>query len=100
MFGNETCWIAVHLLKPNTVFVDFGFDVTVCRTAYTKTYGATCAVARKTYHSYVVGKSFSAELCAETYLVSLFQKFCFEVKVAESPSRGIAGGGKIVVIVY
>ena len=34
LFGNQRRGIAVHLLYPNTVFVDFALDVAVCRATH------------------------------------------------------------------
>ena len=39
-FRNEVAWLIVELFNPNTVFVDLSFNVSVCRTAHSKTHRA------------------------------------------------------------
>ena len=55
-------------------------------------------MARQADDAHVVGHVFAAELGAETDLAGLFPHLFLEFHVAESATRGIAGGGQVVVI--
>ena len=97
-FGDEFGGVAVHLLKPDAVAVDFGLDVAVGRAAHAHADGAAGAMSRQTHHANVVGKCLAAELCAQANLVCLDQQFLLQVDVAEGATRLVARGGQVIVV--
>ena len=96
---DEFIWFVVHLLYPYAVFVDLRLDVPVGGAAHTESDRAACAVARQSYHAYVVSHILSSELGAETYLAGLLKELLLELDVTESPSRLVSASWKSVIIV-
>src|SRR5512146_3152528 len=66
--GNQAARILVHLLEPDAVSVDLGFDVAVRGAGNAHTNGAGGAVTRQTNHTHVVGKVLAAKLGADAAL--------------------------------
>ena len=99
VFGDEAAGVVVEFLDPDAVAVDFALDVAVGRAAHAETYGAGGAVAGKTHDADVVGKVFTAELCAESDVTGLFEQAGFELYVTEGTTGFVAGGGERVVVV-
>lgn len=98
-FGNEFAGVTVEFLDPNTVLVDFTFDVSVGRAAHSQSYGAGCSVAGQTDNAYVVCQIFTAELCTESDTVRFFQDLFFQLDVTESSSEFVSGRGQTIVVV-
>ena len=90
--------VVVHLLQPNTVAVYLCLDVSVGRTAYSHAYRAACAMARKANHPDVMSQVFTAELCTESYLMSLIKQLLLQVYITESTAGLIACCRQIVII--
>ena len=91
--------VVVEFLDPDAVAVDLALDVAVGRAAHAEAYGAGGAVAGKTDDADVVGKVFTAELCAESDVTGLFEQAGFELYVTEGTAGFVAGGGERVVVV-
>ena len=96
-FGDEFRRVGVHLLDPYAVGVDLGFDIAVGTAAYSHSDRAAGTVTGQTDHTDVVGHVFTSELSAEADLLCLFEKFLFQVDVAERTAGLIAGGGQAVI---
>ena len=99
VFGDEAAGVVVEFLDPDAVAVDLALDVAVGRAAHAEAYRAGGAVAGKTDDADVVGKVFTAELCAESDVTGLFEQAGFELYVAEGTAGFVAGGGERVVVV-
>ena len=99
LFRNQAAGVVVHTLNPDTVLVDFAFDVTVCRATDAQTDGATCTVAGQADNTHIVSHILAAELCAQTYLVCLLQQLFLQLHIAERTPRLIARSGQAVVVV-
>ena len=87
-----------HLFEPETVFVNFRFDVTVCRAAYTDRNRATCRMTRATDNADIVDKIFAAELCADASLLANVQHLFFHFEVAENASAFRTGRRNIIQV--
>ena len=98
-FGNELAGVTVEFLDPNTVLVDFTFDVSVGRAAHSQSYRAGGSVAGQTDNAYVVCQIFTAELCAESDTVRFFQDLFFQLDVTECSSEFVSGRGQTIVVV-
>ena len=98
-FRNVASWLVVEFFDPDTVFVDFTFDVTVSRAAYAHTYRARCAVARHTYDTDVVSEIFTTKLCAKTDAVSFFENLFFKFYITESTTEFVTCSREFVVVV-
>ena len=99
MFRNVTSWLVVEFFNPDTVFVNFTFDVTVSRAANTHTYRARCAVARHTHDADVVSEIFTTKLSTKTDAVSFFEDLFFEFYIAESTTEFVTSSREFVVVV-
>ena len=98
-FRNVASWLVVEFFDPDTVFVDFTFNITVSRAANTHTYRARCAVARHTHDTDVVSKIFTTKLCTKTDAVSFFEDLFFEFYIAESTTEFVTCSREFVVVV-
>ena len=97
-FGYQFRRIAIHLFKPDTVFINFSLDVTVGRATNTHTDRTACSVARQTNHADIVCQVLTAELSSKTNLVSFFEQFVFQVNIAECTSGFVACSRQVIVI--
>ena len=98
LLGDKLCGVLVHLLKPDTVLVDFCLYVSVGRAAHTHTDRTACSVAWQADNSDVVGKMLASELCSESNLVCFLQQLVLKVDVTERPSRLVACGRQVVIV--
>ena len=99
VFWNVASWLVVEFFDPDTVFIDFTFDVTVSRAAYAHTYRARCAVARHTHDADVVSEIFATKLSAKTDAISFFEDLFFEFYIAESTTEFVTCSREFVVVV-
>ena len=98
LLRDELVWLVVHLLDPDTVSVDLGLDVAVCRAAYAKAYRTAGTVTRESYDTDVVGHILASELGSEADFVGLLKELLLELDVAEGTAGLIAGSRQAVVI--
>ena len=98
LFRNQFARIAVEFFNPDTVLVNFTFDITVGRARHAQTYRTRRTVTRQTDDTHIVCEVLAAELCTETDLMRLFQNLLFEFHVAECAPRGITRGRQVVII--
>jgi hypothetical protein len=99
LLRDERSRVVVHLLDPDTVFVDLTLDVTVSRAAHTKTDWAASAVAWKTDNADIVRHILATELCTKTDLVGLLEELLLELDVAESAAGLVASSRQGIVVV-
>ena len=97
-FRDKAGRIRIHLLNPNTVFIDFALDIAVGRAAYAKADGARSAMSRQTHYAHVMRHVLSAELRTKTNLVAFLQELLFELDIAESATGLIASSGEFIVV--
>ena len=97
-FGNETAWIIIEFLNPNTIRIDLRLDVTICRAAYAHSDRTGSAVTRHTDDTQVVSQIFATELSAETNFPSLFKHLFFQFYVAESAAVFISRSRKLIIV--
>ena len=90
--------VALQLLDPDAVAVNFGFDVAVGGTGTPHPYRAGSAVTRQTDHADIVGKVFAAELRAETKVLRLQQQLLLQLHVAERLAVLVTFGRQAIVV--
>ncbi len=98
MLRNIFSRIVLQLLDPDTVAVDFRFDVTVGGAGDTHADRAGGAVARQTDHPDIVGEVFPAELRAEAEVLRFLQQLLLQLHVAERLTVFVTFGRQTVVI--
>ncbi|SUV47206.1 Uncharacterised protein [Bacteroides eggerthii] len=89
--------IAVELFNPDTFFIDFTLDVTVCRAGNAQTDRTGSTMTRQTDDTHIVSQILAAELCAKTNLMSLCQYLLLQFHVAESTTELITGSRQVVI---
>ena len=99
LLWDEGSRVVVHLLDPDTVFVDLTLDITVCRAAYAKSDRAASAVAWKTDHTDIVSHILTTKLSTETNLVCFLEELLLELDVTEGTTGLIACGRECIVVV-
>ncbi|MNE31929.1 hypothetical protein D3C80_1255200 [compost metagenome] len=75
--------VVLQLLDPDTVAVDFGFDIAVGGARHAHSYRARGTVTRQANHADIVGKIFAAKLRAQPKILRFDQQFLFELNIAE-----------------
>ena len=98
LLRNQFIRLIIHLLNPDTVGIDLGFDVSVCRAADSQTNRATGTMARKPDDTDIMSEIFSSELGTKANLMCLFQKLLLQLHVAERPSGLISGSRQFIII--
>jgi hypothetical protein len=99
LLRDEGSRVVVHLLDPDTVFVDLTLDVTVSRAAHTQTDRAASAVAWETDDADIVCHILATELCTKTDLIGLLEELLLELDVAESAAGLVASSRQGIVVV-
>ena len=98
MFRDIFSRIALQLLDPDTVAVDFRLDVAVGGAGDAHADRAGGAVARQTDHPDIVGEVFPAELRAEAEVLRFLQQLLLQLHVAERLTVFVTFGRQTVVI--
>ena len=94
----QLCGVVIHLLQPDTIFVDLCLDVTVGRTAHTHTNGAGSAMTWQTDHADIMSQVLSSELCTQSDLMCLEQQFLLKIDITEGTTGLVACGRQVVVV--
>ncbi len=90
--------IALQLLNPDAVAVDFGFDVAVGGAGDAHADRTGGAVARQADHPDIVGEVFAAKLRAEAEVLRFLQQFLFKLHIAERLTVLVAFGRQAIVV--
>ena len=97
-FRNEFAWVGVHLLQPNTVFVDFALYVAVGRARYAHTDRHAGTMTWQTNDANVVCKILATELRTESNLMCFLENLLFQLDVAERTTCFVACCRERIVI--
>ena len=97
-FRNQTARIFIEFLNPDTILVDFTFDVTVGRARNSQTDGTWCTVTGQADDTYVVCQILTAELCTEADLMSFLEYLFFKFDITESTSVLITCSRQFIII--
>jgi hypothetical protein len=97
-FRDVLARVALQFFNPDTVAVDFGFDIAVSGAGDAHADRAGGAVARQANHADIVGEVFAAELRAEAEILRFQQQLLLQLNIAERLAVLVTFGRQAVVV--
>ncbi|MNI51232.1 hypothetical protein D3C73_1059440 [compost metagenome] len=85
-------------LQPDTVLINFGFNIAVCRAGEGHGDRAGATVAWQANDANVVREVFTAKLCANTKLAAGIEQRRLQCGIAERLTQFVAAGWQVIVI--
>ena len=90
--------IVFEFFQPDTVLVNFCFDIAIGRTGERHSYRAGTTVTRQTNDANIMSEIFTSKLRTNTKLLTGLEQHFFQLNITECLSLLVSAGGQIVVI--